>query len=101
MRAQPLLFLFFVRTISNDLYGKEVAFMETENKVLTYAMAFATVSAGVLMLSIVPAALGIRQTQKAQAFNLLADGHRAMSLAKTYDAKAAAQALKTVVSEVM
>ena len=50
---------------------------------------------------IVPAALGIRQTQKAQAFNLLADGHRAMSLAKAYDAKAAAQALKTVVSEVM
>ena len=75
--------------------------METENKVLTYAMAFATLSAGVLMLSIVPAALGIRQTQKAQAFNLLADGHRAMSLAKAYDAKAAAQALKTVVSEVM
>ena len=72
--------------------------METENKVLTYAMAFATVSAGVLMLSIVPAALGIRQTQ---TFNLLADGHRAMSLAKAYDAKAAAQALKTVVSEVM
>lgn len=57
--------------------------METENKVLTYAMAFATVSAGVLMLSVVPAALGIRQTQKAQAFNLMADGHRAMSLAKT------------------
>ena len=42
--------------------------MEKENKVLTYATAFAVVSGGILMLSIVPAALGIRQTQKAQAF---------------------------------
>lgn len=53
------------------------------------------------MLSIVPAALGIRQTQKAQTFNLMADGYRAMSLAKTYDAKAAAQALKLTIKEVM
>lgn len=51
------------------------------------------------MLSIVPAALGIRQTQKAQAFNLMADGYRAMSLAKTYDAKAAAEALKLTIKE--
>lgn len=53
------------------------------------------------MLSIVPAALGIRQTQKAQAFNLMADGYRAMSLAKIYDAKAAAEALKLTIKEVM
>lgn len=53
------------------------------------------------MLSIVPATLGIRQTQKAQGFNLMADGYRAMSLAKTYDAKAAAEALKLTIKEVM
>lgn len=53
------------------------------------------------MLSIVPATLGIRQTQKAQEFNLMADGYRAMSLAKTYDAKAAAEALKLTIKEVM
>lgn len=75
--------------------------MEKENKVLTYATAFAVVSGGILMLSIVPAALGIRQTQKAQAFNLMADGYRAMSLAKTYDAKAAAEALKLTIKEMM
>lgn len=75
--------------------------MGKENKVLTYATAFAVVSGGILMLSIVPAALGIRQTQKAQAFNLMADGYRAMSLAKTYDAKAAAETLKLTIKEVM
>lgn len=75
--------------------------MDTENKVLTYATAFAVISGGVLMLSIVPAALGIRRIQKAQAFNLMADGYRSMSLAKTYDAKAAAQALKLTMKEVM
>ena len=42
--------------------------METESKVLTYAAAFTVVSGGILMLSIVPAVLGVRQTQKAQAF---------------------------------
>lgn len=75
--------------------------METENKVLTYAMAFTVVAGGVLMLSIVPAALGIRQVQRAQAFNLMADGHRMISLAKTYDAKVAALAIKTVVKEIL
>ena len=49
--------------------------MEKENKVLTYATA--------------------------QGFNLMADGYRAMSLAKTYDAKAAAEALKLTIKEVM
>jgi hypothetical protein len=48
-----------------------------------------------------PSAIGIRQTQKAQAFNLMADGHRMLGLAKSYDAKAAAIALKTVTSEVL
>lgn len=75
--------------------------MDTENKVLTYATAFTVVAGGVLMLSFVPAALGIRQVQRAQAFNLLADGNRMMSLAKTYDAKAAAMQLKTVVDQVI
>lgn len=75
--------------------------MDTENKVLTYAMAFTVVAGGVLMLSLVPAALGIRQVQRAQAFNLLADGNRMMSLSKTYDAKAAAMQLKTVVDQVI
>ena len=53
--------------------------MDTENKVLTYATAFTVVAGGVLMLSLVPAALGIRQVQRAQAFSLLADGNRTMS----------------------
>lgn len=75
--------------------------MDTENKVLTYATAFTVVAGGVLMLSLVPAALGIRQVQRAQAFSLLADGNRAMSLSKTYDAKAAAMQLKTVVDQVI
>jgi hypothetical protein len=34
--------------------------------------------------------------QKAQAVNLLADAHRAASLAKTYDARAAVTAMKTL-----
>lgn len=71
------------------------------DKVMTYATAFCMVSAGVLMLAFVPSAIGIRQTQKAQAFNLMADGHRMLGLAKSYDAKAAAIALKTVTSEVL
>lgn len=75
--------------------------METENKVLTYATAFAVAAGGVLMLSFIPSALGIRQVQKAHAFNLLADGNRMMSLSKTYDAKAAAMQLKTVVNQVL
>lgn len=49
--------------------------MNKEDKVMTYATAFCMVSAGVLMLAFVPSAIGIRQTQKAQAFNLMADGH--------------------------
>ena len=75
--------------------------MDTENKVLTYATAFTVVAGGVLMLSLVPAALGIRQVQRAQAFSLLADGNRTISLSKTYDAKAAAMQLKTVVDQVI
>ena len=75
--------------------------MDTENKVLTYATAFTVVAGGVLMLSLVPAALGIRQVQRAQAFSLLADGNRTMSLSKTYDANAAAMQLKTVVDQVI
>ena len=75
--------------------------MDTENKVLTYATAFTVVAGGVLMLSLVPAALGIRKVQRAQAFSLLADGNRTMSLSKTYDAKAAAMQLKTVVDQVI
>ena len=75
--------------------------MDTENKVLTYATAFTVVAGGVLMLSLVPAALGIRQVQRAQAFSLLANGNRTMSLSKTYDAKAAAMQLKTVVDQVI
>ena len=75
--------------------------MDTENKVLTYATAFTVVAGGGLMLSLVPAALGIRQVQRAQAFSLLADGNRTMSLSKTYDAKAAAMQLKTVVDQVI
>lgn len=38
--------------------------MDTENKVLTYATAFTVVAGGVLMLSLVPAALGILDKYK-------------------------------------
>ena len=69
--------------------------------VLECATAFAMTSAGVLLLALVPGALGIRQMQKAQAFNLIADGYRKSSLAKTYDAKAAALAAKTMMKEVL
>lgn len=72
-----------------------------EEKMLTFAGAFCLASAGALMLSFIPSAIGIKQVQKAQAFNLMADGHRMIGLAKTYDAKAAAIAMKTVVSEVL
>ena len=75
--------------------------MDNETKVLTYATAFATVSFGILLLALVPSAIRIGKVQNAQAFNLMADGHRAISLAKTYDAKAAAQSIKTVMKEVM
>jgi len=68
---------------------------------ISYCERRVTVAGGVLMLSLVPAALGIRQVQRAQAFSLLADGNRTMSLSKTYDAKAAAMQLKTVVDQVI
>ncbi len=67
-----------------------------DDKILNYSVAFFTVSAGLLTLSLIPSALGIRRVQKAKAFNLLADGHRLISLAKTYDAKAAALTIKQV-----
>ena len=75
--------------------------MDNESKVLTYATAFTTVSVGILVLALVPSAIRIGKVQNAQAFNLMADGHRAISLAKTYDAKAAAQSIKTVMKEIM
>lgn len=75
--------------------------MINEEKIVTYATGFCMVSAGVLMLSFVPAALGIRQTQKAQAFYLVAGGRGMIGLAETYDANAAALAMKVVVSEVL
>ena len=72
-----------------------------KENVMEYAIAFATTSAGVLMLSLIPAALGIRQIQKAECFNKIADGHRMLSLAKTYDAKAAAKAIKEVKKKIL
>ena len=72
-----------------------------KENIMEYAIAFATTSAGVLMLSLVPAALGIRQIQKAESFNKIADGHRMLSLAKTYDAKAAAKAIKEVKKKIL
>ena len=58
--------------------------MNKEDKVMTYATAFCMVSAGVLMLAFVPSAIGIRQTQKAQAFNLMADGHYVLDRVACY-----------------
>ena len=72
-----------------------------KENIMEYATVFATLSAGVLMLSFVPAALGIRQVQKAVSFNKIADGHRMLSLAKTYDAKAAAKAIKEIKKKIL
>ena len=72
-----------------------------KENIVEYATAFATASAGVLMLSLVPAALGLRQMQKAESFNKIADGHRMLSLAKTYDAKATAKAIKHVKKQIL
>lgn len=69
--------------------------------IMEWAAAFAMASAGVLLLTLIPGALGIRQIQRAQAFNLIADGYRKSSLAKTYDAKAAALAAKAMMKEVL
>ena len=69
--------------------------------ILVCATAFTVASAGVLMLALVPSALGIKGVQTAQRFSLMADGHRAISLAKTYDAKAAAMAIKAVAKEIL
>jgi hypothetical protein len=75
--------------------------MDKYEKRLSNATTFAITAGGILMLSLAVSALGIRQVQRAQAFNLLADGHRMISLAKTYDAKAAALAIKTVAKEIL
>lgn len=68
--------------------------MEKSEKVLTYATSFALVSGGVLLLACVRPVLGISRVQAAQALNLTADASRMLSLAKTYDAKAAVESLK-------
>lgn len=74
---------------------------EKKINIVEYATAFTMTSAGILLLALLPGALGVRQTQRAQAFNLIADGYRKSSLAKTYDAKAAALAMKTMMNEVL
>lgn len=72
-----------------------------EEKLNSYAQTFLLASIGVLALSVAHTFIGFKTVQKAQAFNLIADGHRALSLAKTYDAKAAALSIKTVMEEVL
>lgn len=91
---------FFFHAYFAFSFMKGVDYNMKEN-IMEYATAFATLSAGVLMLSFVPAALGIRQVQKAESFNKIADGHRMLSLAKTYDAKATAKAIKEVKKRVL
>ena len=70
--------------------------MERSEKVLMYATSFAIIAGGVLMLSCIGPITGISKVQKATILHLTADSHRMISLAKTYDVKAAAQALKTL-----
>lgn len=70
--------------------------MDNFEKAQSTAMTFAITAAGVLMLACVSPALGVRSTQKATKVHLLADAHRMASLAKTYDAKAAAMAMNTL-----
>lgn len=93
-------FFFFVHAYFTVPFMKGVDYNMKEN-IMEYATAFATLSAGVLLLSFVPAALGIRQVQKAESFNKIADGHRMLSLAKTYDAKATAKAIKEVKKKIL
>lgn len=75
--------------------------MSNENKILTYATAFTVTAGGLLLLSLIPSVIGIRQVQKSTAFNMFADGHRQISLAKSYDAKAAALSIKTIATEII
>lgn len=75
--------------------------MTKEEKFSSYAHTFLLMSTGVLALSVAYTVIGFKTVQKAQAFNLIADGHRALSLAKTYDAKVAATTIKTVMEEVL
>lgn len=69
------------------------------DKVQSAAITFTVASAGVLMLACVVPVLGIRSVQLATKVHLLADAHRMASLAKTYDAKAAAMAIDTLAKE--
>jgi hypothetical protein len=70
--------------------------MDNSSKVMTYAAAFATVAGGALMLACIVPVMGIRGIQKATILHLTADSHRMISLARTYDVRAAVQALKTL-----
>lgn len=74
----------------------EVKVMDGFEKAQSAAITFTIASAGILMLAYVSPVLGIRGVQKATKVHLLADAHRAASLAKTYDAKAAALAINTL-----
>lgn len=70
--------------------------MDSFEKAQSAAITFMIASAGVLMLACVSPVLGIRGVQKATKVHLLTDAHRAASLAKTYDAKAATMAINTL-----
>ena len=73
--------------------------MDNFEKAQSVAVTFTIASAGVLMLACVVPVLGIRSTQLATKVHLLADAHRMVSLAKTYDAKAAVMAINTLAKE--
>lgn len=73
--------------------------MDKFDKAQSIALTFTIASAGVLMLACVSPVLGIRGVQKATKVHLLADAHRVASLAKTYDAKAAAMAINALANE--
>lgn len=69
--------------------------------ILYCGIAFTTISVGVLVCCHIPNALAYKKATKAKAFKDLADGYKQLSLAKKYDADAAAKQLESVYSLVM
>jgi hypothetical protein len=71
-----------------------------EEKAQAWATALLTASGAALLIAttvlVAKYSVGAELINKAQALNLTADAHRAASLAKTYDAKAAATAMKAL-----
>lgn len=68
-------------------------------KIMELSAALLMTSVSLVVLNLIPNVKESRKLTKAKIFETMANGHRNISLAKTYDAKAAALAMKTVMKE--